>query len=305
MAKASVYDVITDRVVAALEAGSCPWRKPWTAAGAPRNISGREYRGINVFVLRAASFSSPYWLTFRQALALGGNVRKGQRGTPVVFWRWLDEKDAQGVPTGDKVPLLRYYTVFNLEQCDNVPAPAGVEVPAVFDPIAAAEAFVASVPATSARIREGASLAAYNPTLDEILMPARTTFTQPAEFYSTLFHELTHSTGHASRLARPGIVNPIAFGSHEYSREELVAEMGAAFLCGESGILPATIENSAAYLRSWIKVLKGDSRLVVFAAAQAQKAADWLRGGSFVAAPVAEGVDAQASAEPVAELAAA
>jgi antirestriction protein ArdC len=267
---ASVYEIVTEQMVKALESGVCPWRKPWSGGHrAPMNITGREYRGINVFLLGTAGYESPYWITYRQAEERGGYVRKGERGRIVVLWRWMENKE-----TGDEYPMLRYYTVFNVAQCEGITAPTA---PArTFTPIEGAERIVSGLPATHARIAHGLSAACYVPDRDEIHMPTRGAFRTEEEYYSTLFHELTHSTGHESRIGRKGIVDRARFASHAYSEEELVAEMGASFLCHEAGILPATIENSAAYLRSWVDILKGDSRLVVRAAGAAQKAADWL-----------------------------
>jgi antirestriction protein ArdC len=215
------------------------------------NISGREYRGVNVFLLGLSEYASPYWLTYRQAMERGGHVRKGERGQLVVLWRWLKNEE-----TGEDFPMLRYYTVFNVAQCDGVASPEPPARP--FTPIEGAERIVSSLPATSAKVRHGASAACYVPDLDEVRLPSREAFTSCEEYYGTLFHELTHSTGHESRLGRRGIVDRARFASHEYSEEELVAEMGAAFLGHVASILPVTLENSAAYLRSWVRVLKGD-----------------------------------------------
>ncbi len=279
---ASVYEIVTEQMVNALESGVCPWRKPWAGGhGAPMNISGREYRGVNVFLLGLSGYESPYWMTYRQAQEKGGHVKKGERGQLVVFWKWLKNDE-----TGEDFPMLRYYTVFNVAQCEGIASPE-TQV-RTFTPIEAAERIVSGLPATAAGVAHGLSGACYVPALDEVRMPSREAFTGSEEYYGTLFHELTHSTGHESRLARKGIVDRARFASHEYSEEELVAEMGSSFLCHEAGILPATMENSAAYLRSWVKVLKGDSRLVVRAAGAAQKAADWLLGRQ-PAASVSEG----------------
>ena len=291
---ASVYEIVTEQVVRALESGECPWRKPWNGGHrAPMNITGREYRGINVFLLGLAGYESPYWLTYRQAIERGGHVRKGEKGRAVVLWRWLEDEEK-----GDEFPILRYYTVFNVAQCEGIKAP---EPPArTFSPIEGAERIIASLPETHARILHGIAGASYAPAPDEVRLPSREAFRTDEEYYGTLFHELTHSTGHESRLGRRGIADRARFASHEYSEEELVAEMGAAFLGHVAGILPVTLENSAAYLRSWVKVLKGDSRLVVRAASAAQKAADWLLGRKPNAGEADTAAGASAPAEPVA-----
>ncbi len=279
---ATPYDVITDRIMTQLEAGTVPWRKPWSAGGFPRNlVSRREYRGVNVFLLSCAPYESPYWLTYRQAQELGGHVRKGEHGWPIVFWKWLEREDEDG--EAKRVPLLRYYTGFNLTQCEGIPAekvPATTKTPPLdFQPIAACEAVVQAMPSPP-RLQHGFGQAAYSPPDDTVKMPSPERFTSAEHYYATLFHELTHSTGHKSRLARPGIADSVAaFGSPVYSREELVAEMGAAFLCGRTGIDTAPVtENHAAYVAGWLRALKADSKLVVMAAAQAQKAADFILG---------------------------
>jgi antirestriction protein ArdC len=280
------YQVITDRIVGLLEKGVVPWQKPWQGGELmPRNlVSQREYRGVNVFLLHAMLYESPFWLTFNQAKELGGHVKKGERACPVVFWKWLDVA-AQGEPTGKKrVPFLRYYSVFNVAQCEDIPQD---KIPALsgnkreHSPIEEAERIVAAMPKRP-EIRHGGGRACYSPSFDRVDMPKPETFVSGQDYYSVLFHELTHSTGHESRLNRKGVSASdgewSAFGSTPYAREELVAEMGAAFLSGQAGIVERTISNSASYLQSWLERLKEDRRLVVQAAAQAQKAADFILG---------------------------
>lgn len=278
MSSNKVYQIITDKIIAKLEEGVAPWRKPWAAgeAGAPRNLKSRKtYRGINVFLLAIQGYGSPYWLTFKQAKALKGSVRKGEKGTQVIFWRWIEKsKTVDGVETKDSFPILRYYTVFNVEQCDGITDPSKTDEPRPeFNPINAAELVVEGM-ADRPAISHGGSRACYSPSLDVVRMPEREAFDSPAAYYTTLFHELAHSTGHESRVGRTFGVN---FGSEDYSKEELVAEMAAAMITGHVGI-EETLDNSAAYLASWIKTLKGDPKLAVCAAAQAQKAADWIIG---------------------------
>ena len=278
-----VYQKITDRIVELLERGVVPWHKPWVggAADKPKNLnSGKPYRGINVFMLHAAGFESPWWLTFKQARERGGHVRKGEHGWPVVFWKFLEVggTDEDGKLINKNVPLLRQYTVFNVDQCEGVeaPAPAGCQT-FDFDSIDEADRIVRAMP-KQPPIRHDENRAYYRPSTDTVNMPKPERFSQPTEYYSTLFHELTHATGHASRLDRKLGSRLAAFGTPDYSREELVAEMGAAFLCGQAAIVQQTIENSAAYIGGWLKKLRSDKRLVVTAAAQAQKAADFILG---------------------------
>lgn len=280
------YQVITDRIIGLLEKGVVPWQKPWQGGEQmPRNlVSGHEYRGVNVFLLHAMMYQSPFWLTFRQAKELGGYIKKGEHASPVVFWKRL-QVDAPSEPDGKKiVPFLRYYSVFNLAQGENIPAD---RIPALHGnqrehcPIQAAESIVAAMP-KKPEIKHGGGRAFYSPGLDYVTMPLPETFRSGQDYYSVLFHELTHATGHASRLNRKGVGTAdgewSALGSAPYAREELVAEMGAAFLSGQAGIVERTLDNSAAYIQSWLARLKDDNRLIVQAAAQAQKAADFILG---------------------------
>ena len=281
----SVYEVVTARILEKLEQGTVPWQKPWTAAGgSPRNlVSGHQYRGINIFLLASQGFTSPYWVTFKQAKTLGGSVRKRERATPVVFWKWI-ERASEDPETGEtetkKIPLVRYYNVFNVEQCDGI-SHARLEVepdePEPFNPIESAERIVASYPRPPSISEDGRGAAYYRPATDSIHTPKQEVFDSEEHYYATLFHEMAHSTGHESRLARPGITNHIRHASHDYTQEELVAEMGAAFLAAEAGInSEGLVDNSAAYVASWLKALRNDKKLVVFAGAQAQKAVDHI-----------------------------
>lgn len=197
----------------------------------------------------------------------------GSKSTPVIFWKWLDSEDENNKQ--GKIPLLRYYSVFNIEQTEGITAPEPQETNNPFDPITKAEEIIATMP-LSPEIKHAGNRAYYSPSLDYIQLPIQHTFTSPEEYYCTAFHELTHATGHINRLGRKSVLEPSYFGSHEYSKEELVAEMGAAFLCGYSGIENNTIENSAAYIQGWLKALKNDRTLLIHAAAQAQKAADYI-----------------------------
>lgn len=289
----TVYQIVTDRILAKLSEGIIPWQKPWDVeAGAPKNLaSKREYRGINSFLLGMSGFESPYWMTYRQAQQFGANVRKGEKSTPVVFWKQLDTTDKK---TGDaiSIPLLRYYNVFNLAQIENLPAkyapPAVESADRVFNPIQSAAALVDAMPQRP-QLVHGSTAAYYRPSTDTVSMPRPETFVGSPEYYSTLFHELAHSTGAAVRLNRPEITaGDISFGSHSYGREELLAEMAAAFLCATAGI-EMTIDNSAAYVQSWMRTIKADSKLLVLAASGAQKAADFILNRS----PVAVEADAE------------
>ncbi len=284
---ASVYEIVTEQVIRQLESGVAPWRKPWRTEMPCNLISGKEYRGMNVFLLGSQGYASRYWLTFNQVNKLGGHVKKGEHSSIVTFWHIGEEKiKADGSKT--RPFLLRYYRVFNLTQTEGIAEKLGLgnaspRVPS----IEGCEAIVARMP--NAPKMEQSNAAWYRPSADTVGMPARGLFSSAEEYYSTLFHELTHSTGHASRIGREGIEILNTFGSESYSKEELVAEMGAAMLCGVTGIAPATIQNSAAYLKTWIARLKSDSRLLVSAASAAQKASDYILGPSQTVEPEAEG----------------
>jgi antirestriction protein ArdC len=278
------YEVVTERIMAALESGVVPWRRPWTSHGPQNAVSKRPYRGINVFLLAGTPYAEHRWLTFNQAKELGGNVRRGEKSTPVVLWKWL-KKESEETGKVEEVPILRFYSVFNAEQCD------GLNLPTVdsltrgpVERIAAAEEIVTGYPSPP-QLEYIGERACYIPAKDLVRMPPLERFESAERAYSTLFHELAHSTGHATRLNRKNVAESMGFGSDTYSREELCAEMSAAFLCNRAGIdSDATTEQSASYIAGWLRALKNDRKLVVTAAAQAQRAADHIldarEGGS-------------------------
>ncbi len=200
-----VYEIVTSRILAALEKGTVPWHQPWTSQPPANLVSRKAYRGVNVFVLRCSPHSSPWWATYRQIQELGGHVRRGEHGTPVCFWKWLDkeEGDEENV---ERFPLLRYYTVFNSEQCEGIDhlIPKGKSSPA---DIAAAEMILQGMP-NPPRLQHHTLQAAYHPGLDLVTIPPISQFNQAEAYYSTLFHELGHSTGHPTRLNRPTLSIP-------------------------------------------------------------------------------------------------
>ncbi len=275
--KRSVSDVITEAIIKKLEAGIIPWKRPWNgSAMAPKNFkTGSAYRGINAFLLANTQHACPYFLTFKQILEKKASLKAGSKGFPVVFWSMVTGSDQE---TGDEknIPFMRYYTVFNLEQTD-IEIPAITETPLDFSPIEEADRIVAEMPLCP-EIRHGQSKAFYSPSLDYINMPKRELFESSELYYNVLFHEIGHATGSSRRLARKGVTESSYFGSHEYSKEELVAEMTACIVMGELGIIAETLDNSAAYIQSWLRALKSkDNRnLVVSAASQAQKAFDYI-----------------------------
>ena len=263
-----IYAEVTRSIITKLGEGTIPWRRPWTP---PTNyISRKPYSGINVWLLHDGT--SPYWLTYRQAMGLGGYVRRGERGTRIIYWRILDREVANG--TGDmevrRIPLLRYYTVFNLDQCDGI-----VDRPPL-EPVGSAEDIIHGYQ-NPPSLEYGGSRASYVPSSDAVHMPAMDAFQSSAAYYSTLFHELVHSTGHSSRLDR---VLGTQYASDAYSTEELVAEMGAAYLCATSSteLVAKSMDSMAAYIQHWIGKLEGDKYLVVRVSSSAQRAADWVQG---------------------------
>ena len=272
--KSDVYQIITDRIIGLLETGTVPWRKPWKGGQqAPRNfVSGKAYRGINLFLLNAAAFASSFWLTFRQVQSLDGRIKKGEKSVPVVFWKMFEQEENGETK---RVPFLRYHNVFNVAQCEGITVPTAPATNGAFQPIVKCDEVVAHMPKRPA-IVHGGGCACYYPREDSVSMPEANTFESPEAYYSTLYHELVHATGHLSRLNRKEITDPIHFGSDPYSREELVAEMGAAFLCGHCAIERTTLDQSASYIQTWLERLRDDRKLVVQAAAQAQKACDFI-----------------------------
>lgn len=286
--RTSLYDEITGKIISELEAGRVPWVQPWGTAAAkaplamPRNGStGRHYSGINVLILWGAviehGFPGQSWLTFRQALALGGNVRKGERGTTVVYADRFtpDDEKRRARDTGEDaqaIPFLKRFTVFNSAQCENLPEDVAIVTPP--PPPGLIEPRVeALIHATGIDFRIGGNRAFYAPALDYVQVPPPQAYYDPINWHRTALHEMGHASGHASRLSRD---LSGGFGTKKYAFEELIAEMNAAFCCASIGIAPTV--RHADYIGSWLEVLREDNRAVVRAASQASKAADWLLG---------------------------
>ena len=284
--KADLYDRVTNQIVASLEKGVRPWMKPWNAAqpssqvARPLRANGIPYRGINILMLWGAAtdngFTAPNWLTFKQALELGGHVRKGEKGALVVYaasFSRSETDEATGEESERSIPFLRGYTVFNADQVDGLPdsfkatAPA---MPAGSERVGRADAFAA---ATGAVVRHGGNRAFYSPGVDIVQMPPMQAFRDAESYYGTLIHELTHWTGHDKRLARSFGKR---FGDRAYAVEELVAELGSAFLSAELGLTPEPRTDHADYLGHWLGVLKADKRAIFTAASHAQRAAEYL-----------------------------
>jgi len=281
-----VYRRVTDQIVAELEAGVRPWIQPWNAVHAagyvsrPLRFNAVPYRGINVVLLWMSAlrrhFASPLWMTYRQAAELGGQVRRGETGSLVVYADTFKRREADdnGEEQEVTVPFLKSYTVFNSDQIDGLPPryyARATQPPNITERIEQAERFFAH---TGADIRHGGSMAYYAPAQDFIQMPAFESFRTAEGFYGTLAHETVHWTRPSSRLARD--FGRTRWGDEGYAMEELVAEMGAAFLCADLGLTLEIRDDHAAYIASWLKALKNDKRAVFTAASHAQRAADYL-----------------------------
>ncbi len=282
-----VYSRITGKIIADLEQGVRPWLKPWNAEHAagritrPLRHNGIPYRGINVVMLWSAAvtkgYACPSWLTFKQALELGGSVRKGESGELIVYANSITrtETNAKGEEVESEIPFLKGYTVFNAEQCDNLPAHYSTRPePPALSPIARIERADRFFAATGAVIRHGGTRAFYAEGPDHVQMPPFETFRDAESYAATLAHELTHWTKHDKRLARD--FGRVRFGDEGYAKEELVAELGSAFLAADLELTPEVREDHAAYIASWLTALRNDKRLIFSAAAHAQRAADYL-----------------------------
>ncbi len=282
---AFIYEKITGIIIAKLEQGIVPWHKPWNDAGAPKSlISKRPYKGINVFLLGSLNYELPYFLSFNQLKNIGGSVKKDAKASLVVFYKWFEAVDEKGNPVIDnngrakRVPMLRYYYVFNIAQCYGIDEKYIPEISRrKFNPIKRAEKIFEGMP-TKPYMEHNGSMACYYPSIDTIKMPPVDSFESDEATYSTLFHEMVHATGHKSRLNRKGVAERVSLGSEQYSQEELIAEMGSAFLCAEAGIENKVINNSAAYIASWLSRLRDDKKMVILAAGAAQRACDYILG---------------------------
>lgn len=279
--KVDVYELVTNRIIELLEAGTIPWQKPWNDSGIPMNLlSKRAYRGINLWLLLSCNYEHNLFLTWDQLKSIGASVKQGEHGHIVVFWKPLKKK---GEPVQDdkqkSIPMLRYYKVFNVAQCRDIPEHLvpKVDPAAKVDPILECEAILNNMPDMPAFTFQGKQ-AYYDIERDEIVLPKMKSFKSSEGYYSTVYHELVHATGAEKRLNRKTLTDMVPFGTESYAMEELVAEMGSAYLCRFSGILPNQIKNTVAYLDNWLGVFKKDKRFIVTAAGQAQKAADFILG---------------------------
>ncbi|MBL4678823.1 MAG: DUF1738 domain-containing protein [Mucilaginibacter sp.] len=293
------YQEVTDAVIKALEEGTIIWQCPWNQVGLPKNITTNiNYRGWNLFLLNfhamIKGYPTPYYITYKQAQKLGGIIKKGAKGIRIIYWAEVVLKnqtaDANAQPATDEtakprtIMVPKAYTVFNIAQTEDIEFPSfEAELRSDAEKIQACEDLVANMPNKPA-IKKNGTNAYYQPSTDTVVIPSLKRCKSNEGFYSTLFHELAHSTGHESRLNRKELLESEGFGSSTYAKEELTAEMTAAFLGAITGIGNATIDNSAAYIESWLKALKNDKTLVIKAAAQAQRAADYILSVTYESA---------------------
>ncbi len=282
----NIYTTITDRILKQLDAGVIPWRKTW-ATGLPKSLTtGHEYRGVNLLVLGDTDYTSRYWVTFRQTMCLGGHVRKGARATPVIYWKWRTPEELarrrEQSGTENPAPCVPFTSaVFNLDQIEGVARPED-DVPVSGNQrLTLADQLVEIMPDKPEILHAVTRDPSYHRGGDRVTLPHLSQFESADEYYGTLFHELVHATGHPKRLNR--FAEAEGDKTERYSFEELVAEFGAAFLCGFAGIVnPVSEALQASYIAGWSKVLRQDSRLIVHAASAAQRAADYIRGKVLV-----------------------
>jgi antirestriction protein ArdC len=266
-------EIITDRLITLMEAGVVPWDRPWRGVGAPRNIKGRPYSGINAILLASAHYDSPFWLTFNQAKTLEAKVRQGEQSWPVLFASNQLSTDEDGEQYSYRV--WRYYNVFNTEQVDGIPQSLLPKLPKLKEN-KTANGIVKRMPKKPV-IRHGFRYAAYDPKSDAVELPNKGKFKSSVGYYNTLFHELVHSTGHKSRLDR-SLGGIVAVGKEKFGKEELIAEIGAAALCHTAHIWKQSEHQSASYLKHWLDVIKGNRETVVSAMRQADRAANFILG---------------------------
>lgn len=293
--KKDIYQTITNRIIADLEKGVRPWMKPWSTENAAGRISlpmrsnGIPYRGINILMLWSEAiergYSSPHWMTFKQARELGGHVRKGERASQVVYASTLTRSETDqntGEESERNIPFLKSYAVFNAEQVEGLPERFTYLPGETLEPAQRIERAEAFIRATGADMRHGGGNAYYNMSSDHVQMPLFETFADPESYYATVAHELTHWTRHKTRLNRE--FGRKRWGDEGYAAEELVAELGSAFLCADLELTPEVREDHAAYIANWLTVLKNDKRAIFSAASYAQRAAEYLLGCGVPAA---------------------
>ena len=266
MSRQAAYEAVYNQIIAEMEKGNIPWKKGWVGATPKNGSSGHKYAGINFFLLATSGFADPRWYTFNQAKTLGGQIKPGSKGRQIVFWKMFETEDKAGKK--QNIPLLRYSTVFNFEQCEGLKAKELEEIVLV-DAESIIKNFIGCP-----KITYGHDKACYIPSLDEVRMPSKHQYAKIENYYSNIYHEIAHSCLHEKRLNRPLCTD---FGSNIYSENELEAELVSAFLCNAAGI-DNTVENSAAYIKGWMKAFKDNPAMITTAASKAQKVANYILG---------------------------
>ncbi|MBX9837710.1 MAG: ssDNA-binding domain-containing protein [Silvanigrellaceae bacterium] len=276
--RADVYSLVTNNIIEQLQNNVVPWQQPWKDNSIPQNLITRKpYRGINLLLLCSLRYEQNLFLTFNQLKSIGGSVKKGEKGNLIIFWKPIVKTAKESKTDEPELSfVLRYYKVFNVTQCENIPSSL-IEVTAEtpFCPISYCDQIIEEMEHCPKIIYE-AQQAFYDPISDYINMPKPETFVANEDFYSVLFHELIHSTGHRSRLARDGVATTSRFGDSAYSLEELTAEIGSCFLSSVCGIGTNNFDQSISYINGWLLALKNDKKLIVKASGQAQRATDYI-----------------------------
>lgn len=271
-----VYSLVTNRIIELLEAGTIPWQKPWTESGIPRNLlSKRPYRGINLLLLNSLNYSHNVFMTWKQVKTIGGSVIKGEKGHFVIFTKMVETNEMTKNNKPKLKPFLRYYKVFNVEQCKDIPIELMPHENETVTPLYFCDQVVENMQNRPSIVIKDKQ-AYYQPAGDYINMPKIKSFKSIESYYGILFHELIHSTGHESRLNRKEVTGKIVFGSESYSLEELTAEMGACFLKSHCGLNIDNLSNNAAYIQNWLEQLRNDKRFIIQASARAQKAVEYI-----------------------------
>ena len=281
--KRNNHDLITNKIIEALDAGTAPWCKPWATGGCLNLISGKAYRGINTLLLGMQGYKMPFWVTYKQAQSLGGTVKKGERGTHIIYYRLIEtSKTVNGTREMDSFPMMRVYSVFNVDQTEGIThkrlteyleAPETVRTVEVNNDV---ELVVDDyLKRSGVTLTKGGNRAFYRPASHSVAMPPQDIFKSDGEYYHTTFHELGHSTGHKTLLNRDGVQGVAGFGSKVYSKEELIAELTACFVCTDLSVM-FSLDNSASYIDGWRRALSQDNKLIFQASTQAQKATDLI-----------------------------
>ena len=275
-----VYALVTNQIISQLEQKIVPWQQPWTSSGIPQNLISRNpYRGVNLWLLVSLGYEHNVFITWKQLKVIGGSVNKGEKGQYVVFWKTFEKEHAQegNQEEQTKKSVLRYYKVFNIAQCSNIPAHFIPPIEnQIFSPIAECERIIEDMPQAPLIVNDEEE-AYYDPKRDIINMPKPKHFKHTEQYYSVLFHELVHSTGHESRLKRKEITEKTNFASKQYSIEELTAEIGACYLNSLTGIGNTHFKQNVAYINGWLEALKKDNRLIIYASSKGQQAVDFIR----------------------------